>query len=164
MKKLLLALDHSDESPLAVAHTKAVARRFEAEVRVVHALIGPPFGFEEAHQLVQQAVFDLGMAGIGATGGLFRCDPHLVGRRLAAEAAREGVDLIVLGTRRTRGLARLRAGGVREQLMRHTSLPILLGPSPLDLRPHRWRRRRHDDRRPLDVTRRPDSRTLDFDG
>ena len=86
---------------------------------------------EEVKILLTDAVVQLRAAGVDASGSAVSATSMDVGTRIADTAANVRADLIVLGSRRRRGLARLSAGGVREQVTRETWLPVVTAPAPL---------------------------------
>jgi hypothetical protein len=77
-------------------------------------------------ELVRDAVLSLGTSGVAAK-GRFRFDQ--VARRIVDEAVYWDCQAIVLGSRRVRGIARLSGRGVRERVLRFSTLPVLVAPA-----------------------------------
>jgi nucleotide-binding universal stress UspA family protein len=138
--RILLAVDGTDSGDVAVSFTSALARQFDAEVRVVHVnellVGGRGFAAEtelEAMDIVDRAVARFRGTGVTADGVHFLANCFTLDDRIA-EAAREwGADVIVFGSKRRRRLARLTGRGLRERVTALTGLPTLVAPAPLRL-------------------------------
>jgi len=83
---------------------------------------------EEASRLVEEAVFGLRMAGIGASGRVANTLDGRAAKSLMDLADAWGADAIVVGWHKSRGLRRLFRTGDRERLMHRSALPVLLAP------------------------------------
>jgi nucleotide-binding universal stress UspA family protein len=148
-KRILLAIDDSPSGPAAVSFAIAMANNSGASVHVVHAnefLVGGRGHTmetrQEAAQVLADAISELEDAGVAATGIVFTTNPFNVSRHIAAEAARQAADVIVVGSRRRSRLGGLRGKGMRERITGLTALPVLTTPPPLQLGRHRTRSRR----------------------
>jgi nucleotide-binding universal stress UspA family protein len=137
LNRILLALDSSDSGQVALSFAIALAGP-GAVVRVVHVnefqLGGRGLTVEtadEATALVADAITELHRAGVTATGLAAVSTCFGVADHLVAEAVRWSADVIVLGSRRRRGLRRMMGQGVRERVLRLTCLPVLTAPAPL---------------------------------
>ena len=137
LNRILLALDSSDSGQVALSFAIALSGP-EAAVRVVHVnefqLGGRGLTVEtadEATALVVDALTELHRAGITATGLASVATCLGVADHLVAEADRWSADVIVLGSRRRRGVRRMLGQGVRERVLRLTCLPVLTAPAPL---------------------------------
>lgn len=137
-ERLLVAIDDSASGPVAVSFAAALARTHGAVVQVVHVnsfVLGgrghTVLTTAEARDLVARAVRELRESGVPATGLVCRATPIDVPARLAEVAARWGADALVVGSRRLHRFPRLRGQGIREGLVRHSTLPVLAAPAPL---------------------------------
>ncbi|HTT52817.1 MAG TPA: universal stress protein [Streptosporangiaceae bacterium] len=137
LNRILLGLDSSDSGPVALSFAMALAGP-DAQVRVVHVnefqLGGRGLTVEtadEATALVTDAVTELHQAGVKASGLAAVSTCFGVADHLVAEAGRWSADVIVLGSCRRRGMRRVLSQGVRERVLRLSSLPVLTAPAPL---------------------------------
>jgi nucleotide-binding universal stress UspA family protein len=137
-QRLLVAIDDSLSSPVAISYTCALARTAGASVHVLHVnrfLIGGR-GFtelseSEATELVDDAVGQLRDQGIDATGSVARSTCFSMGKVIADAAHARQSDVIVLGSRRRTSVPRLFGRGTREQITGCSVLPVLTAPAPL---------------------------------
>ena len=137
---LLLAIDDSPGSEVAVVFATAFAQRCSASVHVLCVnelqVAGrgvPLLTKEESLALVGDAVRGLQAAGVRAGGSIQVASYRHVADRIAEAAHRRGADAIVLGSERHRRTGRLFSSRVRARTTRRTSLPILIAPSPLQV-------------------------------
>ena len=148
-QRLLLAIDDSPSGQTAVSFACGLAAGSGAAVRVLHVnqfqpgargLLAEPGipepgiaepGAEETDPIVADAVMELLLAGIDVSGTACVTTSFGVADRIAAEAGAWRADAIVVGSRRHRGLRRLRGRRVREALTRRSPLPVLIAPAPL---------------------------------
>ncbi|HZD66660.1 MAG TPA: universal stress protein [Acidimicrobiales bacterium] len=134
-EKMLVAVDGSDHAKGALGATAELARLAGSEVRVVHVVelgyagrLGPYLQEEpeEARVLVDQAVAELGEAGVKATGSL----PRVLGSNAAAEIVAEaedlGASLIVMGSRGRSDLTGLVMGSVSHKVLHLAPCPVLI--------------------------------------
>jgi nucleotide-binding universal stress UspA family protein len=139
-EQLLLAIDDSPASEVATVFAAAFAQRSSATVRVLHVneyLVGGPRGRtlrsrEEATELLTRAVLQLRESGVRATGSARVASYRDVPKTIVQAAHEHGVDAIVLGSNRHRGVGRMFSPKVRERTARLTSLPVLIAPTPLN--------------------------------
>jgi nucleotide-binding universal stress UspA family protein len=136
--RMLLALDQYESGQSALRMTSHLATTTQSEVRVIHirelskwARVPPIESPDEAEFLVSEAVFALRVAGVGAEGYSCSVFQDYVGQRIVYESLFWLCDVIVLGTRRLRGLGRLSGHGVRDQVLRLSPLPVIAAPTPL---------------------------------
>lgn len=129
--RILVATDFSDESAHALAWGKELARRFGAEIVVLHveeALAGAPSSdlVVERHRAAEQAlerlVAQLRECGFAAR-GVLRAGTAF--EEIVDAAHAEPVGLVVLGTHGRSGLAHLLMGSVAERVVRHAHCPVL---------------------------------------
>jgi nucleotide-binding universal stress UspA family protein len=135
--RLLFAIDQFESGQVALTFTAGLANSTGAEVRVLHvrelsrwARVPPLETPAESELLVQQAVFSLRFAGVGAEGLACSTIEDRVAERIIEEADRWSCDAIVLGTRRLHGIHRLSGRGRREQILRASPLPVIAAPTP----------------------------------
>jgi nucleotide-binding universal stress UspA family protein len=138
--RILLAVDGTDSADVAISFTSALARQFDAQVRVVHVnellVGGRGFAAEtelEAMDIVDTAVARFRGAGVHADGVHFLANCFALDDRIAEAASEWGADVIVFGSRRRRWLPRLSGRGLRERVTAITGLPTLVAPAPLRL-------------------------------
>jgi nucleotide-binding universal stress UspA family protein len=139
-QRLLVAIDDSPSTPVALSYTVALARNAGASVHVFHANLFQVGGRgftelteSEATELVDAAVAQLRERGIDATGSVAPATCFSIGQIVADAASDRQCDVIVLGSRRRTRMPRLFGGGAREQITRDSTLPVLTAPAPLDV-------------------------------
>jgi nucleotide-binding universal stress UspA family protein len=138
--RLLVAIDDSASTPFTLSYATALARLQGSAVHVVYVnqfLVGGR-GFTastatEASNLVDGAVRQLQDDGIAAGGRTVRATCFNVPRAVVAEAEVRGSAVIVVGSRRRRGLGRLFGHNMRERITSLTPLPVLTAPAPLEV-------------------------------
>ena len=137
--QLLLAIDDSPATPVSVSFATALAREYSASVHVVHVnqyqLGGRGVTLlteAEATQLVDSAVQDLRAAGVAASGSVVRGTCFDVASRIVESAQAWSARTIILGSRgHHRRFANWRGPGVRQQVMRRSTIPVVSAPAPL---------------------------------
>ncbi len=141
LKKILMPTDFSACANAALAHAVDLAEQFDAELHLLHVVVlhqddphspGHSFpGLEELHQRMEEAassemkrsVDERRAAGLKIVEAQTR---HIAAAPAILDyAAREDVDLIVLGTHGRRGLRRFLLGSVTEEVVRSASCPVL---------------------------------------
>jgi nucleotide-binding universal stress UspA family protein len=135
--RLLFAIDHFESGQTALDFVAGVAAANDASVRVLNlrevprmARVPPLESPAEAEHLVRDAVHFLQMRGVAAEGRYVSVLQEHVARRIVEEARRWECQAIVLGSRRLHGIGRLSGRGVRERVLRLSSLPVLVAPTP----------------------------------
>lgn len=133
--RLLCAIDQFESGQTALDFAAAVASANESSVRVLHlrelskmARVIPLETPAQAEELVRDTVMSLRMRGIAAEGRSCSALEDHVARRIVEEAMLWECQAIILGSRRLRGIGRLSGRGVRERILRASSLPVLVGP------------------------------------
>ncbi len=136
--RILVATDFSPTATRALEFARLLARRFGAELHLLHVrvLLEDPHLAEEQRATMRQAFAEgdapsreaLESASTGDRE--VRVVPHLVRAISAAEAVVEtaasaGCDLIVMGTHGRRGLKHLLLGSVAGQVVRSAPAPVL---------------------------------------
>jgi nucleotide-binding universal stress UspA family protein len=139
-RKLLVAVDSTDRSEVALSFASAVAHQCSAAVHVLHVnefVVGARgitlFSDERAIKLVTEAIEQLRSEGIRTSGSVRRALYRHVATCIATMATEVSADAIVLGTGRNRHFGRLFSPQVRERTIRLTSLPVIAAPAPLGL-------------------------------
>jgi nucleotide-binding universal stress UspA family protein len=138
--RILLAIDDSPSSEVAISFATALAQQSSGAVRVVHVneyLVGGR-GFtvetqSEAIGQLEKAVAALRAVGIPTEGSLYLTSCFGVETRIANAASDWSADVIVLGSRRRRRFGRFGGQGMRERVTSLTALPVLTAPAPLDV-------------------------------
>ncbi|MGA2209460.1 MAG: universal stress protein [Acidimicrobiales bacterium] len=137
-KRLLLAVDAFESGQTAVDFAIGLAGAVGADVWVLHlrelSRHGRVLALEtpaESRLVVDEAVFALRLAGVGADGRAGSVLTEYVPKRIALEAEVCGCDAVILGSRRLRGFDRLSGRAVRERLVRLCALPVMVAPPPL---------------------------------
>ena len=134
--RFLVGVDEQATIPDLITYVATVGAEGRAIARVVHVIEHAfPSGFAietvgEAKNLVQEAAFMLRMAGIGASGAVHHGRVNRIAAVILDDATTWRADTIVVSGRRTQGLRRLTGRGVREQLVRRSTIPTALVSSP----------------------------------
>ena len=138
--RFLVGLDEWATLPDLVTYVGSVGARGSVVARVVHVveLMGIPASFSlesvgEASAMVEEGTFLLRMSGVGAEGVVRNGRVDQIARILLEEGLAWHADAIVLAARRTSGARRLLGRGVREQVLRRSSMTTVLV-SPQSLR------------------------------
>ena len=142
--KILAATDFSEDSELALTYAEDLARKFGAEVIVLHVdqplapvMVSPDLGpamdvgamsrIAEEQRLLAQRELDkivqrLRDSGLKARSLLKVGSPFL---EIIQTAHSDGVDLIVMGTHGRTGLAHVLMGSVAERVVQKAACPVL---------------------------------------
>jgi nucleotide-binding universal stress UspA family protein len=139
-RRIVLALDGTASGDVAMSFAMATAADQACAVHVVHVneyLVGGN-GLTlrpraEAVELVRAAVAAFDAVGVPASGSVRVAKYCDVGAAVAEVAREVEADAILVGSHRRRAVKRFFASGVREQTARHSVLPILTAPAPLDI-------------------------------
>jgi universal stress protein A len=140
LKKILVPVDYSDCSRVAMEYALFLAERFEAEIEVLHVaeiplgeehtVVNPDTGKEQllSELIMQQAVkaeteflAPFVRATIPIEKSLLKGRP---GKVIIEAAAERGADLIVMGTHGRSGFDRLIMGSVTERVLRSATCPV----------------------------------------
>jgi nucleotide-binding universal stress UspA family protein len=134
--RLLCGIDQFESGQSVLDFAAEVAATNDASVRVFHirelsrmARVMPLETPADAEELVRDAVLSLGTQNVAAEGRFASALEDQVARRIVDEAVNWGCQGIVLGSRRVRGIARLSGRGVRERVLRLSTLPVLVAPA-----------------------------------
>ena len=142
-KHILVAVDGSSTSDLAIQEAVKLAKAQRARLRLVHVVdevvtdsyleFEPPEDLFESIRKRGQAVLDKAMvlvrpSGVEAETRLLELDKLMlhIADLIAAEADAWPADLIVIGSHGRRGVRRMFLGSVAEGVARIASKPVLL--------------------------------------
>ncbi len=142
-ERLLLAIDDSPASEVAISFATALAQQGDSTVHVLHVneyIVGGRNVTlktkAEATELIGGAVLSLRTAGVRASASALIASHRDVPATIVEVAHARGAHAIVLGSRRQKRLGRIFSPQVRERTTRLTALPILTAPSPLLVSEH----------------------------
>ncbi|MGO8825096.1 MAG: universal stress protein [Acidimicrobiales bacterium] len=134
--RLLCAIDQFESGQTALDLAAGVASASGASVRVLHlrevpkmARVLPLESPAEAEELVRDAVLSLQGRGIAVEGRSRSVLQDQVAQRIVEEARLWECQVVVLGSRRLHGFSRLSGRGVRERILRISTLPLLVAPA-----------------------------------
>jgi nucleotide-binding universal stress UspA family protein len=141
VKNVLIATDFSECSEVALTYARALARQFAARLHVIHvveasmagrfevggyvtAIPAIQAGLEESESTRLEALIsDEDRRDLAAKPELVMLQPPA--QAIVEYAARERIDLIVVGTHGRRGLAHMVLGSVAERVVRTAPCPVL---------------------------------------
>jgi len=140
--RILVTVDGSSTSNLALQHACGLARDQKAKLHIVHVVDEVNINVETPAELsafretarqaglkiLEEAKAAAGKAGIDAETKLLEIETfgHRVADTVLREARAWSADIIVLGTHGRRGLHHALLGSVAEGIVRISSLPVLL--------------------------------------
>jgi len=141
-KHVLVALDASAYSQTALPTAIEVAKKFRADLFVVHVAEhdrGRVAVYEspaEATKLVADAVKTARQAGIAATGEVFDVAAGHVAKAIIETGVANEVDLIVMGSRGLSDVQGLLLGSVTHKVIQLAQVPVLVarGPVPVTVK------------------------------
>ena len=136
LSRIVVGVKRFDDDRPVLRLATTLATETGSGVQVVHvrerrcSKAGPSFSetLDDASGVVEQAVFELRMAGVGASGQVASTLQGRVAEAILDQAEECSADVIVVGWHRRRGLRRLFRGGDRARLMRLSNLPVVLAP------------------------------------
>lgn len=140
-KHILLPVDGSQTSLMAVEKAKGLAQAFGSAVTLIYVIdpyafsgVGTDFAYGQAQYLgaataeangaLGAATESLQAAGITVSASIV--ENHAIYRGILETANTVGADLIVMGSHGRRGLEKLVLGSVAAQVLAHAHLPILI--------------------------------------
>ncbi|MGT2509399.1 universal stress protein [Cupriavidus basilensis] len=141
--KLLVPIDGSETAQLALSDAVVLAKLSGAQVQLLHIVdkFEHTNGFERpevyinelrprllkaGQDLLDEAKTKLQAEDIVAETVMIESSGERISELIAGQAAKAGVDLIILGTHGRRGLGRLLIGSDAEQVARISPVPVLL--------------------------------------
>lgn len=144
LDRVLVPVDFSDASAAALRRALDLTERTGAEVHVLHVVPAPETNLDvsfddlpEPDRAYYREVWNRAEGELDAflqrvpTGrATFRrvLTAGLASHTVLEYATREGIDLIVMGTRGHRGLRRFLLGSVTEEVLQRSDLPVLVVP------------------------------------
>ena len=140
-KHILLPVDGSSTSLIAVEKVRGLAQAFKSTVTAIYVIdpyafsgVGTDFSYAQAqyfgaattegNEALKGAAEVLEAAGISVNTSIIEC--HAIYRGILETASSVGADLIVMGSHGRRGLEKLVLGSVAAQVLAHAHLPILV--------------------------------------
>jgi len=145
IRRILVPVDFSEKSERALDYAIELAKKLGASVTLVHAYEIPVYGFVDATVVATpdlaarlsdaaQKTLDALVASRRDRGvplhGVLR--NGVAWEEIASVAKDTHADLIVIGTRGRRGLARALLGSVAESVIRTSDVPVLTIHAPAD--------------------------------
>jgi nucleotide-binding universal stress UspA family protein len=136
-RRVLVSVEDASQVENAVELARRACVPGLTEARVLHlnlreTIRGQRFALEtesEASYVTEAAVFELRMAGMGASGHVRHAPFDKAAEAIIADATEWGADLIVLGYPR-RGQLRTRLfGSVTLRVLQHARCPVLVAPA-----------------------------------
>ena len=141
--RILVAVDGSHTSELALQEAIKLAGEVRAQLRIVHVVDNVNLNLSAefpnpseiwdamikgGQAILHKAGAAANAAGIAAESGLIEIDTlgHRIPEMIAADADAWPADLIVIGTHGRRGLSHLLLGSVAEGVVRVATKPVLL--------------------------------------
>jgi nucleotide-binding universal stress UspA family protein len=138
-RRILVAVDGSYTSNLALQEAFKLAKETKAKLHLVHVIDVTPgveggFNPETLRRMVREEGNDLlnkvadlaGQAGVDADTAMLEEIRRKFSKAIANEARRWDADLIVMGTHGRMGIARLVLGSVAEGVVHIAPVPVLL--------------------------------------
>jgi nucleotide-binding universal stress UspA family protein len=140
-KRILVAIDGSETSSIALQEAVKLAKDHESQIRLLHVVdlimaystVEAPYIFEyrkameeEGRMVLAECATLLRSAGIETESKCVVTFTKHVYDMIEEEATQWPADLVVIGTHGRRGIRRLLLGSVAEGLTRISSKPILL--------------------------------------
>lgn len=141
VETIMLATDFSQAAESAAVFAKALAKRFSSTVEIAHIFNASTVdGYEEtilslpiderrqnSQDRLEALRNDFLDAGIKTR--TLSSEGHRPGHDLLELARKDGIDLIVTGTKSSRGMERLLLGSTAEEILRGSACPVLtVGP------------------------------------
>jgi nucleotide-binding universal stress UspA family protein len=142
-KRILVAIDGSPTSNMALTAALQMARDSDGQVRLIHVVDELAFfsgldaysGYsveliriaqENGNKILEDGMAIARSAGVAADNMLFERYGDSLGDTVADEAKRWNADLIVVGTHGRRGVGRMFLGSGAEQIIRLAPIPVLV--------------------------------------
>lgn len=145
VQRILVPVDFSEKSDRALDYAIELAKKLEARITVVHAYEIPVYGFSDAsvvatpdlaarlsdsaQKTLDALVESRRDRGVPIDGVLRN---GVAWEEIEAVAKEGKADLIVIGTRGRRGLARALLGSVAESVIRTSDVPVLTLHAPAE--------------------------------
>ena len=124
-KHILVPIDGSPTSELAVDKAIGLARAFDSAVTTIYVVDPYPFTGVGADFAYGQGQY-LNAAKASATQALANARKAMDQLEIDPEMLRQHADLIVMGSHGRSGIEKLVLGSVAQRVVQHTQLPVLL--------------------------------------
>ena len=130
-KRILVAVDGSENSTRATTAAVPIAERYGAEIIVLNVILGRAYdqfktvAEKKAREIVDREVELARSRGVKARWEVLPSAESIVGQ-IVDYADREKADLIVLGSRGLGGFKRMVIGRVSSGVMTHARCPVLV--------------------------------------
>jgi len=133
-KKILVAIDGSTYSQLALPTAIEMAKKFDAEILVVHirehergrAVVFSTESPAEGVRLFAEAVKTVRENGVAAKGELREVAAGHAAKAIIEAAEANAIDLIVMGSRGLSDVQALMLGSVTHKVMQTAEIPVLV--------------------------------------
>lgn len=131
---ILVPLDGSATAQIALAHAANLAERFQACLLLLRVTLAPPYPGEALPE-AQRLLYIESQAYLRTMAEALRAQGHKVrtmvcegkaAESIIQQAAQEQVSMIVMATHGWGGVGRWPLGSTAEQVLRGTSVPIML--------------------------------------
>ncbi|WP_177166576.1 universal stress protein [Nitrosomonas sp. Nm51] len=139
--KIVVAVDGSETAQQALVEAENIAKTYNAELCIVHAIVLTMGGDLEGDKKKGQDIIDQARSAVTISNVktqllVSKSGFGLIGiiETIADAVADRDADLVVVGTANRRGLKRFFLGSVAEQLITHVDASILLVRPPQNLR------------------------------
>ena len=146
-KRILVAIDGSETSVLALDTALQIAREADAELQPIYIIDAPLMAYDapgydptilrnamstEGTRVTNEALAKMHLQKIRGVARVAEVDLYGDGiaQRLTVAANEMKADLVVMGTHGRRGFQRLLLGSVAERFVRMATCPVLLVPAP----------------------------------
>jgi universal stress protein A len=149
IKRILCPVDFSDTAAVAAREAAALARAAGAELLLLHALDEPFLGGKQSpgyqapiaqqYELIVRKKLDAAASALRVLSPVRPLVVHgEVDDAIARAAAQHGADVIVMGARSLKGIARILGDSMTERVMRRARVPVVrVSPSPVRPQPPR---------------------------
>ena len=133
IERIIVATDFSEGSDAALEHAVTLARALNASVNIVHVL-DPTWvatGDADAHAERVDHALETRAQRLSSLGVICQTD-SLEGHpptEIARHAEKVGAGMVVVGTRRHRGIGHVLLGSVAERVAQHARCPVLAVPA-----------------------------------
>jgi nucleotide-binding universal stress UspA family protein len=133
-RKVVLAVDGSEESRKAADLAEAIAGQFRSDVLVVHvrelvysgASVSSPEWTPEVQAFLTEVASRVKAQGLRASSEVLEATKGRAGKAIADAAARTEADLIVMGSKGRSRLAGIVLGSVAGSVVQNASCPVLV--------------------------------------
>jgi len=136
IKKILLAVDGSEEAQRAANYAADLAKIMDAQILVLHCYESVAAGVDQVYPLLMEEIANAAQKTVAPylvqleQAGLRKVSSRVAegaaGALIAAVALEEGCDLIVIGSRGRTQLVGLLLGSVAQRVLHYATCPVLV--------------------------------------